>query len=257
MSINTTIEKYDFDKTMELCQLAGKIMLYSGGETYRVEDTIIRVANACGLDAESYVTPTGIFITLYDGAKSQTSMTRLNHRTIDLNKVSLVNGVSRELSTGVIDPQAAYEKLKEIFNAPLSYSKSVINVWAGVASGSFAYLFGGTLPDVIIAGFTGAMVNIILNHLLRYQASIFLATFLAAINAGLLSVLAVSVGIGQQLNTIVIGGIMPLLPGVALTNAVRDMIAGDLVSGVTRAAEAVLIAAAIAAGIIVILALVI
>ncbi len=257
MTMEPIAETFDFEQTMELCQLAGKIMLYSGGETYRVEDTITRVAKACGMGAESYVTPTGIFITLHNGTKSQTSMTRLKHRTFDLNKVSMVNSVSRELSTGEIVPYEAFEKLKEISNAPSMYSKSFINIWAGIASGSFAYLFGGSIPEVLVAGFTGAVVLIILSYFLEHNATIFLATFVAAIQAGLFAVLAVTLNIGQQLDTIVIGGIMPLLPGVALTNAVRDMIAGDLVSGVTRTAEAVLIAAAIAAGIIVVLFLVV
>lgn len=111
--------------------------------------------------------------------------------------------------------------------------------------------------DVMAAGITGLIVTIIVSFLINRQATIFLSTFVAAIHAGLLAYFSVAIGFGEQLDKIVIGGIMPLLPGVVLTNAVRDMLAGDLVSGVARATEALLIAAAIAAGIIVVLALVV
>jgi uncharacterized membrane protein YjjP (DUF1212 family) len=90
---------------------------------------------------------------------------------------------------------------------------------------------------------------------LNRQTAIFLATFIAAVHAALVAFIAVSVIEGTQVDKIIIGGIMPLLPGVALTNAVRDMIAGDLVAGLARGAEAVLIASAIAAGVIAVLAL--
>ncbi len=246
-----------FDQTMELCQLAGRIMLFSGGETYRVEDTIVRVARACGMEAESYVTPTGIFITLYKEARTHSAMIRITYRTIDLSKVSMVNEVSRELSLGNITPDQACVRLKEIATAASGYSPLISNLCAGLASGSFAYLFGGNLIDVAVAGFTGILVNITVNFLLARQAAVFLATFLAALNAGLIALIAVNTGIVTQLDKIIIGGIMPLLPGVALTNAVRDMIAGDLVAGVARAVEALLIAAAIAAAVMMVLAFVV
>jgi len=255
VSADNQVTQCDFDRTMELCQLAGKIMLFAGGETYRVEDTVIRIARACGMEAESFVTPTGIFITLNYGNKSHTAMTRIMYRTIDLNKVSMVNGVSRDLSVGLITPEEAQQQLKEISIAPLTYTATINNIAAGVAGGSFAYLFGGTYLDVLAAGIIGVIVNIVLNYFLNRQTAIFLATFIAAVHAALVAFIAVSVVEGTQVDKIIIGGIMPLLPGVALTNAVRDMIAGDLVSGLARGAEAVLIASAIAAGVIVVLAL--
>ncbi len=248
----------DHDKTMELCQLAGRIMLSAGGETYRVEDTISRIAIACGTKAESYVTPTGIFITLYDGDnKASTAVTRVTHRTINLDQVTAVNGISRDLFMGSIGSEEAYRMLHNIANAPPGYSSLFINVCAGIASGSFAYLFGGTLIDVVLAGITGTFVNIIFNFFLNRQATVFLSTFIAALFAGIVALVAAIPGLAIQPDKIIIGGIMPLLPGVALTNGVRDMIAGDLVSGVARTVEAILIAAAIAVGVIIVLAFVI
>jgi uncharacterized membrane protein YjjP (DUF1212 family) len=52
-----------------------------------------------------------------------------------------------------------------------------------------------------------------------------------------------------QIEPIVIGCIMPLVPGVAFTNAVRDVIGDELLSGISRATEALLMAVSLAAGI--------
>jgi uncharacterized membrane protein YjjP (DUF1212 family) len=41
---------------------------------------------------------------------------------------------------------------------------------------------------------------------------------------------------------------MTLVPGVAITNAMRDVIAGDLLAGTMKGVEALLIALALAAG---------
>ena len=52
-----------------------------------------------------------------------------------------------------------------------------------------------------------------------------------------------------SVNAAIIGGIMPLLSGLLMTTAVRDTMYDDLVSGVVRAVEALLIAAAVALGV--------
>ena len=44
------------------------------------------------------------------------------------------------------------------------------------------------------------------------------------------------------------GGIMPYLPGMAFTNGIRDFMAGDLMSGTSRAGEAIFLVGGIAIG---------
>ena len=70
------------------------------------------------------------------------------------------------------------------------------------------------------------------------------ASFLLSFSA----ILLVRLGLGQDTNRIIIGNIMLLIPGIALTNSLRDMISGDIMSGMLRFFDAVLVAAAIAAG---------
>ena len=58
----------------------------------------------------------------------------------------------------------------------------------------------------------------------------------------------VQLGFGQNLDKIIIGVLMNLVPGVALTNFMRDIIAGDLIAGLTKLVEALLTATGIALG---------
>src|SRR3954452_15710707 len=100
---------------MEVCLLAGKVMLQSGGETYRVEDTMMRMAAAFGIEhTHSYVTPTGIIFSAEGTEPTKTKRIRISERSTDLKKVSLVNSISRRISSGDLNLKEALEHLKEV-----------------------------------------------------------------------------------------------------------------------------------------------
>lgn len=111
---NQTRNQY---KVMELCLLAGKIMLQSGAETYRVEDTMMRIASSFGIqESHSYVTPTGIIFSI-EGEPPKTKLIRVTERTTDLVKVAKVNSISRKISSEELTLDEAYESLKKL-NSP-------------------------------------------------------------------------------------------------------------------------------------------
>ena len=100
---------------MEVCLLAGKIMLQSGGETYRVEDTMMRIAASFGIEkSHSYVTPTGIIFSAEGSEPTKTKLIRISERSTDLKKVAMVNSISRSISSGELDLKTALSKLKDI-----------------------------------------------------------------------------------------------------------------------------------------------
>ena len=124
---------------------------------------------------------------------------------------------------------------------------------AAVASGSFLILFKGTwwdVPAATIAGGTGFVVVTLIHELTRVK---FFAEFIAASVVGSIAFLAILGNLGTDLNTIIISGVMPLVPGLLITNAVRDLMAGHFVSGVSKGAEALLTAFAIGAGVALVL----
>jgi uncharacterized membrane protein YjjP (DUF1212 family) len=243
--------RYDI---IDVCLLAGKIMLQSGAETYRVEDTMERIAASYGINySESYVTPTGIIFST--GGPEITKLVRIMNRTTDLHKVTVVNSISRRISNGEVSLDDAHEQLQEI-----DRSKEAFPVWlqilaASIASGCFLIMFQGGWNDFIPACLAGGVGFICFAYINRVIEIKFFAEFSASLTIGLLALLFVVIGIGHEIDKIIIGSVMPLVPGLLITNAVRDLMAGHLVSGISKGAEAFLTAFAIGAGISLVLLL--
>ncbi|BBH22511.1 membrane protein [Paenibacillus baekrokdamisoli] len=237
---------------VEVCLLAGKLMLQNGAETYRVEDTMTRISQSYGIiESHSYVTPTAILFSI-EGADI-TRLARISDRTIRLDKVTEVNGISRRISNGELTVQEAYQLLKEVEASekvyPIGFSMTV----AGLASGCFLIMFGGLWKDVIPAVLAGGFGYFCLIKVQRYVHIKFFSEFTASLIIGVLASLLVEVNLGIQFDKIVIGSVMPLVPGLLITNAVRDLMAGHLVSGLSKGSEAFLTAFAIGTGIVVVL----
>ncbi|MCM3715805.1 threonine/serine exporter family protein [Halalkalibacter oceani] len=245
------------DRMMDICMLAGEIMLTYGAETYRVEETLERMAKSAHFDnVHSFVTTTGIFLSFEEKGRGDfMQMIRVDDRNQDLNKVTLVNQVSRELVNGQIDADEALRQLNEIARAPSHYPGLLLHLSSGVAGGAFSYLFGGDVSDTLPAFIAGFAASWSIVTLQEYTKVKFFAEFMSAFLSGMLAIGLVWFGLGENLDQVIIGTLMPLVPGIPLTNAVRDLMSGDLIAGVSRGAEAVITALSIATGIALAIAL--
>jgi uncharacterized membrane protein YjjP (DUF1212 family) len=238
----------DKEMAIDCCLLAGRLMMEAGAETYRVEDTMERIAVTQELSAtHSFVTPTGIIFT--PGSPYHTKLIRIKSRSTDLEKVALVNDVSRKLSAKEYTLKEAYAKLQKIEQANVMFPFWLQIIAAAVASGCFLILYEGIWSDVPAAVFAGGVGFIIAAKIHELTKVSFFSEFVAALFIGVIGFGAISVGLGTELDKIIIGSVMPLVPGLLITNAVRDLMAGHFVSGVSKGAEAFLTAFAIGAGV--------
>ncbi|WP_138206304.1 threonine/serine ThrE exporter family protein [Haloimpatiens lingqiaonensis] len=227
---------------------AGKIILENGGETYRVEETIFRICSAYGeKSAESFVTPTGIVISISTNNKNLSVVKRIKNRTVNLEKIQRVNDLSRKVCCNWMPLDEFKYELKKINNTP-RYSGKTSIFFASLAASFFTLLFGGNMRDSIAAFLVGALIYKTSNILGKYNVNSFFVNILGGFMAALIAYIMVLFGIGSNIDKITIGSIMLLVPGLSITNAVRDTIAGDLVSGISRAIEAFLVAIGIAIG---------
>ncbi|MFD2331238.1 threonine/serine exporter family protein [Cohnella sp. GCM10020058] len=234
---------------VDVCLLAGKIMLENGGETYRVEDTMMRIASAYGAEnPQSFVMPTGIMFAI-DGSETSTRLVRISKRSTNLSKVTEVNDISRRIAGGHLPPAEARRLLKGVECGAPVYQPAIQLVLAALASGCFLILYDGTWADMPAAMLCGGTGFWLLGQMVRLSSIRLFGELIAAFVVGLLSYLVVHLGVGQQHSTIMIASVMPLVPGLLITNAVRDLMAGHLVSGISKGAEAFLTAFAIGAGI--------
>ncbi len=244
---NQLEEQYNI---MDLSLLAGKIMLESGAETSRVEDTMSRIAASFGIsESHSYVTPTGIMFSVETEEPTKTKLIRISDRTTDLKKVAMVNDTSRKISKGELTIAQAYRTLKEIQKAEMTFSLRTRIAAAAVSSGCFLIMFLGEWNDFVPSMIVGGIGFSSLVYFHRLVSIKFFSEFMAAFIIGILSYLFVRIGFGHEIDKIIISSVMPLVPGLLITNAVRDLMAGHLLSGLSKGAEAFLTAFAIGSGI--------
>ena len=239
----------NIDKILHVSTHAGKILLESGAETYRVEETIVRICKSFGVDfAESYVTPTGIMVSIYDVEKNtKTLITRVKNRSNNLQKIHLVNDLSRDLAINKYSVCEVENQLKDIDNSKV-YSNFVTLLCSGFAAACLTVLFGGGVKDCIACFFIGLVIRLMAVTADKLLINSFFVNAIGGAVAAGAAILFHSIGLGVNVNHVIIGSIMLLVPGLTITNAIRDTIAGDLLSGLTRAAEAVFIAISIAIG---------
>ncbi|AKL95193.1 putative protein DUF1212 [Clostridium aceticum] len=240
-------------KVLILALYAGEIMLMNGAETYRVEDTIIRLCKSRGFSyVEAYVTPTGFFVSVDTKGEEQNEILsytkRIKSRGINLNKVAQVNDFSRKFVESNMSVEEGMKTLKEIHDL-LPYPNYIHALFGGLASAFFGLLFGANLLEFFSAFFTSILVTYTLKTLTSIEFSPFLTHISGGVVAAVMAILLSSLHPLISTDKVIIGAIMVMVPGVAITNAVRDSIAGDLVSGLARATEALIIATSIAFGI--------
>lgn len=247
--------KASLEQTVELAALAGETMLKNGAETYRVEETMEHIARACGADkVESFVIPTGVFLTVSQpGSGSLTVMRRIRSRTINLDRIAKVNALSRRLVEQRLTYQEAWNRLERIASERTGFSLLPSMLASGVIGGGTAILQEAGLPEIIAAFLAAMLVRYIAHIVSRLHGVAFTFEFLGAMAVALLGTVLAKVWPGLRYDAIIIGGVMPLVPGMAITNAIRDVIAGDLLSGLSRGLEAGLTAVAVAMGVVIIL----
>lgn len=239
-------------KVLILALHAGELMMKSGAEIYRVEDTITRICRACRIPTvEVFATPTGIFLSLDEGSEdsdTHTFIKRIKGASIDLEKISRINHFSREFTSTDLSIDTGLAILNEIADSK-PYPLLVKVFGAALVSSFFALIFQGNIKDFFCAFLTGACSYVLSVLLEKLDTNLFIKGFICCAAATFISLGLFSAGLGTNLNSVIIGSIMIFLPGVALTNAVRDTLAGDIVSGASKGIEAIIVAVSIASGV--------
>ncbi|MBR3839837.1 MAG: threonine/serine exporter family protein [Erysipelotrichales bacterium] len=236
------------DKLLRVATKAGQVILMCGAETYRVEETIVKICQAYHVEeANAFVLPTGVFVTVVHEGKTHSLNVRINKRSTNLNMIDAVNKLARSIQNDPISLEELDRKLDEIIKAP-KYPWYIVDLFAGIGTFGFAFFFGGDFKDALCSFVTGCLVKVIVDYLESFDVSSFIYNGVGGFFITLMAYLSCQFSLGTSADTIIIATIMLLVPGVCITNAVRDSLAGDLVSGIARAVEAILIATSIALG---------
>ncbi|WP_278942723.1 threonine/serine exporter family protein [Anaerotruncus colihominis] len=239
----------DCDALLDIVCDIGCELLESGAETYRVEESVSRIVRAfAGMEASVFAVPTCVIVSITrTGGGSETKTRRIYARGTNLDRVERLNDLCRRICRGELEIGQARSALEEIRNQDAATPRRRMAGFILIAFG-FTLFFGGGLSDSLCAAVIGVAAFFVCLVMQRLEAN---AVFINIVAGGvimLLAVGAVSAGLAQNVDKIVIGTLMNLVPGVALTNAMRDIMAGDYLAGQTRMTEALLVATAIALG---------
>jgi uncharacterized membrane protein YjjP (DUF1212 family) len=238
-------------KVLILAIYAGEIMMKNGAEIYRVEDTITRICKASGIEyIEVFATPTGFFVSIDKGGAEDDPLTyvkRINGIDTDLNKISLVNSFSREFTTTDLSVDDSMKVLKDIdHQKPYPYPLRMVG--AALIASFFTLIFGGNIIDFLCAAIIGPLSYALYTFLGKYDINAFIKPFCScALAAFVAMILSTSIPTASY-EYIISGTLMIFVPGVAITNSIRDFLTGSMLSGVVRLMEAILIAVSLAAG---------
>lgn len=241
--------KYKKD-VLRLATFIGQLMLTNGAETFRVDDTVKRICKSRGFyHINVFMAPNTIIVSddRFDG---YTFMKVIENRCINLNKIDLLNDFSRKFVSEIhMSIDDAIEELKNLEEEP-PHSQMAINIWTAIGSSSFAVLVGGdNLITFMLTLITSVMAMIIYDKVKKVSNIPVFATMVSSLIIGFCGVGLVEIGILETPKMLIVGSIMPLLPGVPFIKAIRDLVSGELMSGVGRAIDAGIIATGIAVGV--------
>lgn len=252
----TIKNKIELKKLMKLAISTGETLLKNGAEAYRVEDTMERICDSRDniFNVNSFVTHTGIFLTCEYDNESYVDFKRVRNISINLKKISEVNKFSRKFVCTNLSLDDGLKVIEDINNMKI-YSKMHEAISGAASAAFFTLMFGGSFRDFLSSLLVSFFVILILGVTNQFKLTFFIDNFLGAFLASLFAVISIEIGLGSNLDKIIIGSIMYLVPGVAITNAIRDTMSGDSLSGLSKGMEAIFAALAIAFGVGVVLSL--
>ena len=238
---------------LEIILKAGKILLSSGAEISRTEDTMNYIARAMNFkDLEAYVSNRGIFATAKKD--DNTEITRIyNVPEVDINlsKIESVNALSRRITQKSITIEEVINELEKIDTMP-----DYLIFWRLVAytigASGFSYAIGSSITDSIIAGIIGLILGAYMCTIKRILNSDVLITILGSILIALFGNLFIHFNIGSNLSVILLGAMIDIVPGVPFVNAIREYSQNNYNTGITLMMGALLTCISMAVGVAVV-----
>lgn len=240
------MDKNTESKVLNIAAKAAEILLENGSEIYRVEQSVCKIISFFGFIPQCFATLTCIIITLEDNDENIVSLVRrVNSRTTHLDKVYKLSFLIENIEK--YDMKTFNKELNLINReSPYSFKGNLLANCCGASF--FSILFSGTINEFIsafIAGFTVGIFSKISNYFK-------LGTFFHNLVCGFILTTTICslyhLNFIDDISTPIISALMLLVPGVAFINSMRDIFEGDLVTGMSRLLEVLMVGTAIAVG---------
>ncbi len=242
----------DVKRVVDMAMHAGRILLKNGGEIFRVEETIKRICGRFHVNhVDIFSMSHGIFVSAEN--ENGEAYTKVNHVPLSsshLGIVAEVNELSREISAGRVKLEEAEERLEKIEKIPPK-KQWFQYMAAGLASGTFALMLGSSVPEAVAAFLIGFLSYVWVLFAGKHNLSKIIVNIVGGVIMTVLALTFMHIPFLPilKLDGMMVGAIMPMIPGVAFVNAIRDIADTDFLSGLVRMVDALLVFVYIAIGV--------
>lgn len=241
----------DYSKLLQNVLDIAEEMLVAGAEVNRVEESVERMISAYGCPFERvnvFIITTNIQCTFEDPEGNIiTQIRRVKRNDTNFDRLDYLNDLSRYICENTPDLQEMRFRYLDIMGRP-QHTLYVKYLSAALVAGAFTVFFGGSFFDGLCAFLIGLIIVFLQRYLRKFNENQLALTFTTALISGFITVILFSGGLADM-NYILIGQIMLLIPGLAFTNAIRDMLLGDIATGSVRLLNALVTAGAIGLGV--------
>ena len=235
-----------------LTELTARIAYHlalSGAETFRIEETMRRIIGAYGIECQAFAIPNCVMVSLEAAnGKPLMVMKRVGFHGNDLEAVEKLNALSRRICAETPAPEVAAQWLKETLAERRTYSAAAYYLGNFLGAAGFCPVFGGTMRDSLWAGLMGLIIGFVTRQMDKWETNPFFSTIAAAFVMAVPAYLLAGFQMLDYVDAVIIGSLMILVPGLLITNSMRDIIYGDTNSGIIRIVQVFLSAFAIAMG---------
>jgi uncharacterized membrane protein YjjP (DUF1212 family) len=239
----------DVNNVIDIALTAGEILLSNGAENYRIEETVSKICNAYNYNGECIAMSNGILLLIEDSCGGKiTSMKKIKNKHVDLYRIELINSFSRNIEKNILPYAEAKQNLNQIDKAP-NFTLRVRTMAACMTGFIYTLFFNGTLVDGLVSFLICFITYILFEQVSRLGFFQFLEFFLAGLLIGGLSIFSHFLFPVINYHNVITGAIMILLPGVVLTNGIKDILYGDFSAGIAKFSEAMIAIIAVGVGI--------
>lgn len=243
------MSKQDAYALLDLCLYVGAELIRTGAETYRVEDSCMRLLQCYAAKNPEVFALANYIAVSFEASDGERLMAqkRILERSDSLHRLDRINAQLRLIGQDPPAPQQALATLQVIAQLPrISFLRRIFST--GLIGFSFTWLLGGSFPAALLAFVIAMAVRLGTEQLQAWGSNRMLVNIWGGFLAVMLSHPVHWIGFSAEIHVITTGAFMFMFPGLALTNAIRDLMASDYLAGLSKTIEAILVAASIAIG---------
>ena len=242
-------DRIDTEELLDIAVSLGYRLQMCGAEISRVEEAVRRLIEAYGAHGDVFAIPNCLIVTVTpEGMSPITRMRRIGPHGTDIDGMEHYYALARKLCAEKLPPAEAHALLRETKKSETGYAVPVLYFGYFFGACAYALFFGGTLTDALFSGICGVMIGDFLRLVRRWQANQFFQTITAAFFIAIYSQTLTHFGLIRYADASAIGALMLLVPGLMMTDSMRDVIYGDTMSGVNKLVQVILTAAALLLG---------